>query len=462
MSRGAGPATFAVASTLLVLSGLAFAGDAVTDMNVLVKKTGAPAGGPCAVQGCSTETPFAAFCAKPYGTACPGNPSVEQYKKVQAFKKSCLKDVMSELPPLPPKPILNKSDPDLLPPKNLDEIRAWQKNFDRYQSKLLSAILPGKTVDAVNGLFEEVRSHMLGAVDAQKGLTPQSKTFMKSNVADTTIVSPLQYLNTFTTDVTELEYYNSFIETCGVDGFAVNAFNHRVNGANRVVVCPGYFISAIKDVAHCGKENPSEKPKVEGQPKTKLFETSPLPIDKLRVEHQDYSKIQIPADKTPEDSPIDYDALVRVFGHEIGHSIDATADGPTDKKTGKKPLVLNSGFEKYAACIQKKHPTLKPPLEYLQEISADYWGAEALANYNQSEYSAVLQFNSLDSKEAHRLVKSQMSGLCGAVQGSGHPDGKTRISLIYGLNSNLRESFHCPSMPSKKTTCTFEGEVPVK
>ncbi|MBI2606053.1 MAG: hypothetical protein HYW49_08240 [Deltaproteobacteria bacterium] len=451
-------AAFAITASLLVSSGLAFAGDTVDDLNTLVKKTGAPTGGPCGAAGCATESPFAAFCAKPFGTACSGNPSGEQYEKIQAFKKNCLKDVMKDLPPLPPKPIPDKRGPDLIPPENLDEIRAWQKKFDRYQGKLLSAILPGKTVDAVNGLFEEVRSHMLHAVDAQKGLAAQTKTYMKGKVADTTIVSPLEYLNAFTTDVTELAHYNEFMKHCGPDGLSTNAFNIRFNGADHVVVCPGYFIDALKDVTHCGEE----KPKIGDGPKTKDFQISPLPVDKLRVEKQGYLKMRILIDKTPDDTLIDYDALVRVFGHEIGHSIDAAGYGPTDEKTGKKPLVLETGFEKYAACIQKKHPTLKPPLEYLNEISADYWSAEAMAKYNETAYSFALQFNSLSPKDALRIIKSQMSGLCGSTQGDRHPDGATRIRSIYGMNSSLRESLRCPSMPSKQTTCTFEGEVPVK
>ncbi len=443
----------------------AFAGT-VDDLNALVQKTGAPTGGPCGAQGCSVETPFAAFCKKPHGTACLGNPGAEQYKKMMAFKKNCLKDVMKDLPPLPPKPILDKRYPHFMPPENMDEIRAWKEKFDRYQRNLLSAILPGKTVDAVDGLFEEVKSDMLGAVDAQKGLPAQNKIDMKSRVTSTTIVSPVKYLHSFTSDVTELEYYNKFIETCGSAGFSVNAFNVPLsNGTNHVVVCPGYFINALKDVTQCGEVKPSqktgEKTASDAAPKITLPEFESLPVDKLRVERQDYS-LRIPADKTPDDALINYDALVYVFGHEIGHSIDATGYGPTGRKTGKRPLVLKTGFEKYAVCVQKKHPTLKPPLKYLQEISADYWSAEAMAQYNESEHSLELEVNSIDVMAARQIIKSQMRILCGTSQGDEHPDGATRIESILGLNSSLRKSYRCPSMPSKKTTCTLEGEVPVK
>ena len=88
-----------------------------------------------------------------------------------------------------------------------------------------------------------------------------------------------------------------------------------------------------------------------------------------------------------------------------------------------------------------------------EELSADYWGAETLAQ---------MMKKMKDPAEAQMLLIHSLATLCGYKGGKTYPTDRYRIEMIMGRNPRIREALGCLPNPPEKPGCALEGRVPAK
>jgi hypothetical protein len=141
------------------------------------------------------------------------------------------------------------------------------------------------------------------------------------------------------------------------------------------------------------------------------------------------------------------------LAHETGHHIDST--------------LFPETYEKLQACIatyylsdlgevandgNKEKIAKGQVTRYMSEISADYWGTEAM--------TLLLKGAVKDPEERSFVLQNSLASLCGSKDDGktgGHPDGKFRIEQI-GKNPQLRRTLRCDTIPQGvPPACTLKG-----
>lgn len=432
----------------------------VDALNDAVKDAGAaPKNGSCS--GCLPQSAAVkppAFCSDPLGTVCPPGNTQALQKKIDGFKKRCIADILKKRPPLPPEPIPANTNPDLLPPKNIEAIEAWKKEYREYVRQLQEASFADHI--SLKWLFEQMRAHEIEGMWAQQGIDPNSKARLRESLMGAQLLTPVEFLDLLAVDTQGMDRYNAFRKWCGHDGMSVNAWN--TGQYNYIVFCPGSFVRALKNVDTCGKakdsapETSSKKPT--GEPAEKSLwlkaEYQKMSADKTLTVTKGPKFFAVPFDSGPPEGPFELDALAETLGHELGHSIDAKSSSWTK---------LSPGYKSFKACVEKKFPKLTPIDDYMGEIMADYWAAEGAAKRFRSEYGIARYFNQLTPDMVDEAARKFFGQHCEQPVDPAHPQGNQRISRIFGIDPSFRDALGCPpGLLEGKKTCTFAGEVPVK
>ncbi|MFP5386164.1 MAG: hypothetical protein ACLGHN_08805 [Bacteriovoracia bacterium] len=138
-------------------------------------------------------------------------------------------------------------------------------------------------------------------------------------------------------------------------------------------------------------------------------------------------------------------ALRFTIGHEIGHAIDASAypDVYNDMQTCYKDVAKND--------------TVWQP-DTAAEITADYWGAIAMATpIKKNLYSKKLDPN--DPEKNARIIAYSVDGFCRPPTESGapHPEGAFRVNQTIGKHPYIARALNCEPAQEDAPYCSLKG-----
>lgn len=138
-------------------------------------------------------------------------------------------------------------------------------------------------------------------------------------------------------------------------------------------------------------------------------------------------------------------ALRFTIGHEIGHSIDAA--------------VYPDVYNKMQTCYQdvsKDNNIWKADMA--GEITADYWGAIAMATNTQSSFRTP-KLNPNDPEKNARIIAYSVDGFCRppTESGSPHPEGAFRINQTIGKHPYIARALNCEPAKVEAPYCSLKG-----
>jgi hypothetical protein len=189
------------------------------------------------------------------------------------------------------------------------------------------------------------------------------------------------------------EMIKDYLETCGDDGFEDNAFASTYGDVPRLILCPGALMATV-DQTDPGLE----------------------PGEKFMV------------------------GMTMTMGHEIAHHFDSS--------------VYPKLYENYQSCLAKGAAAqLGQPdrlEDYLPEVTADYWGTEAIVRYMRDR-----------APTPHKkfvVLKRVLDDLCDTPDDGTHPSGQWRIDGAR-MNLELHRLLGCPPPRDASRFCTLAGET---
>jgi hypothetical protein len=250
----------------------------------------------------------------------------------------------------------------------------------------------GGLYESFKPAYEEVRKFMIATVKARvtKDRPSDAKEMLQSlNSSNIQFIDTIEVLENPRSNQGEL--ISQIVESCGKEGLEDNAFAVSIDGTQYLVLCPGDYLAAWD------------------------------PSVKTGINLQEIS------------------GEVWTLGHEMGHHVDAHN--------------YPNSYQKFKACIQNNYVAelaAGDPEEYMGEISADYWGTEALAG---------LLFNVKTEQERLLILQSALDGLCDTPDDNIHPDGRFRIENFVRRNPRLSQVLGCKADPNIafKPSCTLRG-----
>lgn len=146
--------------------------------------------------------------------------------------------------------------------------------------------------------------------------------------------------------------------------------------------------------------------------------------------------------------------IAETVAHELGHAIDSSVF-PKDLWPVQACLRDVHGLE----ATPKDPVTMKLGLsqidpEAMDELSADFWSAETMAEYLKGK-KPQQAFVAL--REAYHFY---CSGSLRWKKGDKHLPPAARLSLLLGENPTIREIMGCAAPTKAKPSCTIAGQVP--
>ncbi|MBI2068972.1 MAG: hypothetical protein HYT79_00075 [Elusimicrobia bacterium] len=235
--------------------------------------------------------------------------------------------------------------------------------------------------------YYKMRRAMGAAIDAQD-LPDETKGTMKGKVGDLEFIWPDQFF--LEGNEISKEERDEFKMFCGFDGMNYrDAYFNVRNNKTYMVLCPGTLLAAVT-------------PGLEGVPMSLS----------ARFEY-----------------------LAFVIGHEIGHIID------TREHAG--------AFDRMSGCVANEF--VPSPSNYMREISADYWSAEALFQHLN---------NNGDQEEIRNFLTRSFNIICLGDDDGKHPAVIIRLNTFIGRNPNLRRIAGCEPPIAAEPACTIAGETP--
>ncbi len=352
------------------------------------------------------------FCENPYSSIC-GDEGESESKREQKIliEKEILaqiatKAVLREVPETAYLLQISKEQLDLQ--KILALSQATDPFNKRVGERALRAYFRALTDQLENDLgasfyaaklhFDSVRTYFLGAaVEKTKRIVP--KVIPKAEIDDMLAhLHNAEFINAidgFRGDLGDPNYEKELIDLCGKDGLADNAFAWQSDGKDYVVICPGDY------VAELGPEDAT------------------LPLEKLPLA-----------------------GSVWTLGHETGHLFDSDGHEQT--------------YGKLQACMKESYSNglSHHVTDYMREISGDYWGSEALAQYLHTLKSP---------REKLRALQESLEGICGEQMPDDgeHPNGRFRIENLVRRNPRIHEAACLEWKPKPGhafgPTCTLRG-----
>lgn len=132
--------------------------------------------------------------------------------------------------------------------------------------------------------------------------------------------------------------------------------------------------------------------------------------------------------------------LLMTIGHEIGHHFDAQ----NSELRGAYNQVLNCVKQQSGNSFkshQSNLPAEKIFYDHVGEITADSWGAEAVAQY-------LKEYRRLSNLEIGSILKISMADLCAGEDDGVHPSGEFRMDYIRD-HTSLFDLLECSSIQTK-------------
>ena len=267
----------------------------------------------------------------------------------------------------------------------------------------LAANITAVQQNAFRGQIDRVRGYLKAAIEHHLPTGPGTPFINRVNqgslIAELTRVIPVD-----ATRIQEMAQRGDpdgkllaevFVDprTCGPDGLAVSAFALPIETRKYLVVCPGLLLSAW------------------GEGRNDLYNL--------------YN-------------------LIMVLGHEWGHHFDSKWF----------PLV----YARYRSCLVASYsdglsdpgPTSASIAEqlpqrvaerkvdsHLREITADYWGTQALLEYVNSIWGPLDFLGRLD------LLRQAYGALCWSPDASGHPTGSYRVGVLLPNAPGVSRAMGC-------------------
>lgn len=339
------------------------------------------------------------FCNQPYELIC--GPSLQRNKKrdlrleerTQQIITEAKRNVLIALPDANPAELDFKSEEHAKGILTSRQLEIANLYFEGIYQALRKKI--GKSFNDFKPAFIQVQKYLTKTIHQRiqfNNPEDAEKMLLALSSDRVEFVDALEILSSKPANKAEL--LSNLVESCGKDGMEDNDFAIELDEKNYVVICPGDYLAISADSAN------------------------------KKMTFQDLA------------------AQLWTLGHEMGHLIDAGA--------------FPKSYTQFHTCVDENYLEDLAPIEgkilsdYMGEISADYWGTEALAD--------ILKYVN-DNQQRLIILQNSLESLCGTEKDDVHPDGRFRIENLVRRNPRLSEVLGCEEdlEIEFKPSCTLRG-----
>ncbi len=335
------------------------------------------------------------FCDDPYGAICG-----DQYSKARSDQKLISEirtiiqaDIFADALKAVKKDIKGMDQSELQ--KLITKLLSDQRVFSLIASRTNQFIASVTEKGDIESNYAEVVSLMKKGLD-QSGADSSTQYGLLNQIGQVKIISPNKLLEHIKKSKSNWNsVYKLYIKGCGADGLRPSAF--YISEGRYVVLCPGFLL---------------------------VTRGTGLTLKKS------------------------IDSLVHVLSHEIAHDFSS-------KRPGKSSM-----YDRYRYCIKKYYLEGSQGDSYLSdrlnEITADFWAVQTVANYLEKMSKEPYSSDSLK----YYTLQDAFGFLCGSRDSGEHPSDRFRIEKLLRRDPRIHEAMGCKVDTGKKEFgCNLAGPV---